>query len=71
MIGRRPVFFLTLCVICVVLIPVTPSEYRWVNLALAGLALFWTIALALEDLSLSRRHERGGPAPCGPGLTRA
>ena len=60
-IGRRPIFFFALCVTCLVLLPVTPAEFRWLNLVLAGVALFWTLALGLEDLAHSRRKERGGP----------
>ncbi len=50
-IGRRPLFFLILAAICLALVFPTPTEYRWVNLAMAGLALFWAVLLALEELS--------------------
>jgi hypothetical protein len=56
-IGRRPVFFLSLCVICLVLVPPTPAEFRWLNLVMAGLALFWAIAFTLEDLFNARGRE--------------
>jgi hypothetical protein len=49
-IGRRPLFFLALCLICVLLLPPTPAEFRWLNLVMAGLALFWAVAFTLEDL---------------------
>ena len=62
-IGRRPVFFAVVAMVCLVLLPVTPSEFRWVNYAMAGLAAFWAVALAIEDLSHTRRDERGGAAP--------
>jgi hypothetical protein len=62
-IGRRPVFFLAVAIVCLVLIPATPSEFRWVNISMALLAAFWTIALAVEDLTHTRRDERGGAAP--------
>jgi hypothetical protein len=62
-IGRRPVFFAIVAMVCLVLLPVTPSEFRWVNIAMAGLAAFWAVALAIEDLSHTRRDERGGAAP--------
>ena len=61
-VGRRPGFFASLCVICLVLIPVTPAEFRWLNLTLAGLALFWAIALAFEDLSNSLQKGSGPDA---------
>jgi hypothetical protein len=57
-IGRRALFFATLCVICLVLVPATPSEFRWLNYAMAGLALFWSLAFALEDLLNARAHQR-------------
>jgi hypothetical protein len=57
-IGRRAVFFATLCAICLVLIPATPSEFRWLNLAMAGLALLWSVAFVVEDLVDAREHQR-------------
>lgn len=56
-IGRRALFFLSLCVICLVLVPPTPAEFRWLNLVMAGLALFWAIAFTLEDLLNGRGRE--------------
>jgi hypothetical protein len=50
-IGRRPLFFFILAAICLALVFPTPSEFRLVNLAMAGLAIFWAILLALEELS--------------------
>ena len=49
-IGRRALFFAALCVICLVLVPATPSEFRWLNYTMAGLALFWSVAFTLEDI---------------------
>jgi hypothetical protein len=57
-IGRRALFFASLCLICLVLLPVTPSEFRWVNLTMAGLAIFWALAFAVEDLVNARQHGR-------------
>lgn len=54
-IGRRPLFFAGLCVVCLLLIPPTPAEFRWLNLAMAGLALFWAVALGIEDVAVHRR----------------
>lgn len=56
-IGRRPLFFLALCVTCLLLLPPTPAEFRWLNLAMAGLALFWATAFTIEDLLNARRNE--------------
>jgi hypothetical protein len=57
-IGRRALFFATLCAICLVLIPATPSEFRWLNYAMAGLALFWSLAFVLEDVVNAREQQR-------------
>ena len=62
-IGHRPLFFAAVAIACGVLLPFTPSEFRWLNVVLAGLAWFWVIALALEDLSRVRHHERPGAPP--------
>jgi hypothetical protein len=58
-VGRRALFFAALCVICLVLAPATPSEFRWLNYAMAGLALFWSLAFTLEDVLNARAHQRG------------
>lgn len=58
MIGRRPLFFAALCAVTVILIPATPAEYRWVNLAMGGLALFWAMAIGIEDVLTARSSRR-------------
>jgi hypothetical protein len=55
LIGRRALFFLVLAVVCLVLLAPTPPEFRWVNLAMAGLAAFWAVMLAGEELARRRR----------------
>ncbi len=50
-IGRRPFFFAFLAVIVLFVLPFTPSEFRWLNVFMAALALFWAITLAIEELS--------------------
>jgi hypothetical protein len=62
-IGRRTWFFLVIAITMLLLVEPTPAKFRWVNLALAGLALFWFILFAIEDLSRARREGRrmGGP----------
>ena len=62
--ARRTWFFLVIVVAMLLLYAPTPAKFRWVNLALAGLALFWFILFAIEDLSRARRERRrmqGGP----------
>jgi predicted Na+-dependent transporter len=54
-IGRRALFFLLLAIVCAVMVPVTPAEFRWVNLTMIGIALFWAVMLAGEDLARRRR----------------
>jgi hypothetical protein len=53
-IGRRPLFFGTMAVLCALLVPPTPPEFRWVAWFAAGLSLFWAIMTAAEDLSTPR-----------------
>ena len=57
-IGRRPLFFLGCGAVNLLLYPVTPAEFRWVNLSMAGLAVFWAVLLAVEELSKTRRAPR-------------
>ena len=56
--GRRPLFFAVTCVVCLVLIPASPAEFRWVNYAMAGLAAFWAVMLGLEVIAGRGRGER-------------
>jgi hypothetical protein len=57
-IARRTWFFLVIAVTMLLLVEPTPAQFQWVNLALAGLALFWFILFAIEDLSRARRVGR-------------
>jgi hypothetical protein len=57
-IGRRPVFFGAIVVICLVLVPWTPTELRWVPWSMAGLAAFWMVMVALDDLFAPVRPRR-------------
>jgi hypothetical protein len=57
-VGRRPLFFLATALVCVLMIPPTPNEFRWVNIAMAGLALFWALLLGIEDV-VSHRARPG------------
>jgi hypothetical protein len=71
LIGRRPLFFLLLGAVCMALLPPTPSEFRWVNLVMAGLALFWAVMLAGEDVARRRRPRRDPSADADPPGGRA
>ncbi len=53
-IGRRSSFFLATTLVCVLMIPPTPNEFRWVNLMMAGLALFWAVLLGIESVVAHR-----------------
>lgn len=57
-IGRRALFFFGTALVCVALIPPTPPEFRWVNLSMAGLATFWAILIAIEEI-LGHRQQNG------------
>jgi ABC-type transport system involved in cytochrome c biogenesis permease component len=58
--SRRALFFLAVAVVFLLMIPPTPLEFRWLNLAMAGLALFWAALLGIEDLLNGRRTIREG-----------
>jgi hypothetical protein len=58
-IGRRPLFFLATAVVAGLLYPATDPEFRWVNLFMIGLSLFWAVLLYLEELAGRGRGERG------------
>jgi hypothetical protein len=67
-IGRRPIFFTFAALVCVLLVPATPNDLRWVTWATAGLGALWGILLAVEDLSAvqPKRKERVPPPPETP-----
>jgi hypothetical protein len=70
-IGRRSLFFLATALVCLLMIPPTPNEFRWVNLAMAGLASFWCVLLTIEHVS-SHRSGLHEPAPHdSPSIKRA
>ena len=56
--GRRPLFYAVVTVICLLLIPLTPAEFRGVNYFAAGLAAFWAVMLGLEVIAGRGRGER-------------
>jgi hypothetical protein len=59
-IGRRPLFFLATALVCVLMIPPTPSEFRWVNISMAVLALVWAVLLGIEDVVTHRDRPPNG-----------
>ena len=62
-IGRRPLFFTALALLSLLLLEPTPAHLRWVNLGSAALAMFWAVALFLEDRSMLRSRPGPGPEP--------
>ena len=65
-ISRRALFFLGVALVFVLMIPPTPPEFRWLNLAMAGLALFWATLLGIEDLANRRRNLDSSLDDIGP-----
>ena len=61
-VGRRVVFFLAIAGICLLLAPVTPTEFRFLNEWMAGVATFWAVAIGIEDV-LHARDLRGRDLP--------
>jgi hypothetical protein len=57
--SRRAIFFLVCVFLCLVLAPVSPPEFRWVNYAMGGLAGFWAVAMTVESLRSRGPGERG------------
>ena len=55
-IGRRPLFFLATAIVCVLMMPPTPGEFRWVNVSMAILASFWAVLLGIEDVVVHRER---------------
>ncbi len=59
--SRRPWFFLSMTVICLLLLAPTPAKYRWVNWSMAALSLFWFVLLAAEELLSQRGSDLPSP----------
>jgi hypothetical protein len=49
-IGQRAIFFWVAALVCVLLVPASPSEFRWVVWDTAALGFFWALVLTVEDL---------------------
>jgi len=68
-ISRRALFFFAVAAVFLLMIPPTPNEFRWLNLVMAGLALFWAVLLSVEDVAGDRRardRSREDPRPSDP-----
>jgi hypothetical protein len=48
---RRITFFLAAAVVCVLMTPLAPGEFRWVPIATAVTYIILAILVALESLS--------------------
>jgi hypothetical protein len=53
------VFFVVCVLVCLALAPTSPPEFKWVNYAMAGLAGFWAIVMAIESFRSRGPGERG------------
>jgi hypothetical protein len=50
-VGRRARFFAGLTIVGLVMVPLTPSSFRPSAWFVVGLALFWAVLFAIEDLT--------------------
>lgn len=69
-VGRRPIFFTIAALVCLALVPVTPSDLRWVDVLTGGIGLFWAVLLAAEDLAESGGAPRRGGHAVSPSRSR-
>jgi hypothetical protein len=56
--SRRPLFFLGVSLVFLIMLIPTPAQFRLVNLSMAGLGLFWAVLLAAEEISTARAQAR-------------
>jgi hypothetical protein len=59
-IGRRSIFFAFLALVCFLLVPVTPPEFRLVAWGAGSLASLWAVLLGIEEVTRPRA-ERSQP----------
>jgi hypothetical protein len=65
--SRRPWFFLGIAAVFVLMLIPTPSEFRWLNLVMAGLASFWAVMFGLEEALADRAaNRRDSATPVDP-----
>ena len=62
-VGRRSLFFSTLALICFVLVPFCPPEFRWVAWGAGGLAALWAVLLGIEGFTRPHTERRQGRIP--------
>jgi hypothetical protein len=55
---RRALFFLGSALVCLVLTPLTPADYRWFALVLSGTYLVLAAGSALDNRSRRRQPPR-------------
>ena len=68
-IGRRVRFFAGLLLVGLVMVPLTPPDFRDTAWFVVGLAAFWAILFTVEDLmtpTYRRRDRRGRPSTDEP-----
>lgn len=56
-ISRRPLFFALVTLVGLLMIPATPRDFWGVNYFVSGLAVFWALALSLEEIAAQRRRQ--------------
>jgi hypothetical protein len=61
MVDRRAVFFLLAAVLCALMLPFTPDDYRWVGVVLSIVYLVLAATSYLDFRSRTRRP--GGSSP--------
>lgn len=66
MFGRRPLFFLAVAVVSLLLWIPTPSDFRWVNIVMASIAFFWFVLLGIEEGQGRRLPTGEAPAASAP-----
>ena len=64
--GRRPLFFLAVAVISLLLWIPTPSDFRWVNVVMASLGFFWFVLLGIEERQARKVSADETPRPVAP-----
>jgi len=56
--SRRPWFFALVAFVALLMVPATPSDFWGVNWFCCGLASFWAVMLAIEEISAQRARRK-------------
>jgi hypothetical protein len=64
-IGRRAWFFASLALLGLALVYPTPPDFRGAAWFVFGLAAFWAVMFAIEDLTAPTYRRRPDPRPVG------